>query len=194
MDEEMKALQKNNTWEVVELPKGKKPRNGKVTALIIYVDDMIIIRDDSDEIVKLEKNLAAEFEMKSLDDLKYFLGVEVARSSKGIFMSQRKYVLDLLKETGMLGCKPVDTPVIEKHHFGIYPDQELVDKGRYQRLLAIGKGILYKNFGHLKIEGFTDADWAGDVTDRRSTVYFWIFYVCWWKFGYSKKQETKCGV
>ena len=79
-----------------------KQRNGKVTALIIYVDDMIITGDDSDEIVKLEKNLSAEFEMKSLGDLKYFLGVEVARSSRGIFLSQRKYVMDLLRETCML--------------------------------------------------------------------------------------------
>ncbi|CAL8156129.1 unnamed protein product [Prunus armeniaca] len=56
-----------------------KRRNGKVTALIIYVDDVIITGDDSDEIVKLEKNLSIEFEMKSLGDFKYFLGVEVAR-------------------------------------------------------------------------------------------------------------------
>ena len=107
-----------------------------MTASIIYVDDMIITGDDSDEIVKLEKNLVAEFEMKSLGDLKYFLGVEVARSSKGIFLSQQKYVLDLLKETYMLGCKPVDTPIVEKHHLGIYQDQEPVDKGRYQRLVG----------------------------------------------------------
>ncbi|KAB2606044.1 hypothetical protein D8674_005761 [Pyrus ussuriensis x Pyrus communis] len=46
------------------------------------VYDMIIIGDDFDEISRLEKNLAAEFEMKNLGDLKYFLGVEVARSSK----------------------------------------------------------------------------------------------------------------
>jgi hypothetical protein len=37
--------------------------------------------------------------------------MEVARSRKGIYVSQRKYVLDLLKETGMLGCKPADTPM-----------------------------------------------------------------------------------
>ncbi|KAM1175476.1 hypothetical protein ACFX19_028475 [Malus domestica] len=60
-----------------------KQRNGKVTALIIYVDDMIITGDDLDEIIKLEKNLSAEFEMKSLGDLKYFFSVEVARSSRG---------------------------------------------------------------------------------------------------------------
>ena len=43
--------------------------------------------------------------------LKYFLGIEVAHSRKGIFISQQKYILDLLKETGMLGCKPTDTPI-----------------------------------------------------------------------------------
>ena len=83
-----------------------------------------------------KKNLAVEFEMKSLGDLKYFLGVEVIRSSKGIFLSQQKYVLDLLKEKCMLGCKPVDTLIMEKHHLEIYSDQEPVDKGRYQKLVG----------------------------------------------------------
>ena len=63
-----------------------KQRQEKVTALIIYVDDMIITGDDFDEISKLQGNLASEFEMKNLGDLKYFLGVEVARSPKGIFL------------------------------------------------------------------------------------------------------------
>lgn len=39
------------------------------------------------------------------------LGMEVARSKEGIFISQRKYTLDLLKETGKLGCKPANTPL-----------------------------------------------------------------------------------
>ncbi|CAN6677022.1 unnamed protein product [Malus baccata var. baccata] len=194
-----------------------KRGSGKVTALIIYVDDMIITGDDSEKMMKLEQNLAAEFEMNNLGDLKYFLGVEVARSSRG-----------------MLGCKPVDTPIVEKHHLGIYSDQEPVDKGRYQRLVgrliylahtrpdiayavsvvsqfmhspsvdhmaavmrilaylkfAPGKGILYRNFGHLKIEGFTDADWAGDVTDRRSTSGYFTFVggnLVTWR---SKKQNV----
>ncbi|XP_048435486.1 uncharacterized mitochondrial protein AtMg00810-like [Pyrus x bretschneideri] len=98
--------------------------------------DMIIARDNVDEMSKLQGNHAAEFEMKDLGDLKYFLGVEVARSSKGIFLSQRKYVLDLLKENGMLGCKPVETPIVKKHHLCLNPSQKLVDKGRYQRLVG----------------------------------------------------------
>ncbi|KAM1862094.1 hypothetical protein ACFX14_002598 [Malus domestica] len=55
-----------------------KRGSGKVIALMIYVDDMIITGDDLEEMVKLEQNLAAKFEMKSLGDLKYFLGMEVA--------------------------------------------------------------------------------------------------------------------
>ena len=100
------------------------------------MDDMIITGDDSEEMMKLERSLAAEFEMKNLGELKYFLRVEVARSSRGIFLSQRKYVMDLLKETAMLGCEPVDTPITEKHYLGIYPDHEPVDKGRYPRLVG----------------------------------------------------------
>ena len=60
---------------------------------------MIVTGNDPDEILNLQRHLASEFDMKQLGDLKYFLGIEVARSKHGIFLSQRKYVLDLLTET-----------------------------------------------------------------------------------------------
>jgi hypothetical protein len=109
---------------------------GKVTALIVYVDDMIITGDDSEEIARLQEQLATEFEMKNLGGLKYFLGIEVARSKHGIFLSQRKYILDLLSEVGLLDCKPADTPIIQNHRLGEYPDQVPTDKGRYQRMVG----------------------------------------------------------
>jgi hypothetical protein len=59
--------------------------------------------------VRLKKLLAKEFEIKNFGYLIYFLGMEVARSRKCIYVSQRKYVLDLLKETSMLRCKPANT-------------------------------------------------------------------------------------
>jgi hypothetical protein len=46
-----------------------------------------------------------------LGSLKYFLGIEIARSKHGIFISHQKYILDLLKETGMLRCKATDNPI-----------------------------------------------------------------------------------
>ena len=78
--------------------------------------------------------------MKNLGGLKYFLGIEVARSKRGIFLSQRKYVLDLLTEVGMLDCKPADSSTVQNKKLGVYPDQEPADKESYQRL--VGKLIV----------------------------------------------------
>ncbi|XP_021807743.1 uncharacterized protein LOC110751560 [Prunus avium] len=111
-------------------------RDGRrLTALIVYVDDIVVTGNDTEEQLKLQKYLSQEFEMKNLGDLKYFLGIEVARSTTGIFMSQRKYVLDLLTETGMLGCKPVDTPIEMNHKLCENMDQEPTNKEQYQRLV-----------------------------------------------------------
>src|SRR5437868_14332198 len=72
---------------------------GRVTILAVYVDDMIITGNDPINISQLKKNLSKEFKVKDLSQLQYFLGIEIARSPKGIVLSQHKYVLDLLKET-----------------------------------------------------------------------------------------------
>jgi len=63
----------------------------------------------------LQKYLTSEFEMKQLGNFKYFLDIEVARSKHGIFICQRKYILDLLSEIGLLECKPVDTQIEQNH-------------------------------------------------------------------------------
>ena len=55
--------------------------------LIIYVDYLIVTGNDEDGISELQKYLAREFEMKDLGGLKYFLGIEVYRSKRGIFLS-----------------------------------------------------------------------------------------------------------
>lgn len=109
---------------------------GMTTALIVYVDDIILTGSHTAEMTRIKDVLSSEFEMKDLGNLKYFLGMEVARSSHGISISQRKYVLDLLTETGMLGCKPADTPMDPNMKIGMNPKQALVDKGRYQRLVG----------------------------------------------------------
>ena len=55
---------------------------------------------------------------------------------KGIVVSQRKYVSHLLKETGMLGCKPTDTPMGSNYKIGLKEDSPPVDTRRYQRLVG----------------------------------------------------------
>ena len=59
-----------------------KIREGKITCLIIYVDDMIFTGDDEDKMSQLRNKLFAKFQMKDLGLLKYFMGIEVLRSRK----------------------------------------------------------------------------------------------------------------
>ena len=77
----------------------KDNKDGKIAILIVYVDDIVLIGSDKEELERLKRRLAMEFEIKDLGALKYFLGMEFARSKEGIFVNQRKYVLDLLGET-----------------------------------------------------------------------------------------------
>ena len=113
-----------------------KKREGKITCLIIYVDDMILTGDDEEEIILLKKNLFTEFEMKDLGLLRYFLGIVVLRSKKGIFINHRKYVLDLLAETGMLDCKPAETPMMQNHGLQLIEGAKLTNQTRYQRFVG----------------------------------------------------------
>ncbi|KAH9717292.1 retrovirus-related pol polyprotein from transposon RE1 [Citrus sinensis] len=108
----------------------------KIAVLIVYVDDIILTGDFEEELQFLKHRLAQEFDIKDLGNLKYFIGMEIARSREGIAVTQRKYVLDLLMETGMLGCKPADTPMDSSKTFGTESDSVLVDRGRYQRLVG----------------------------------------------------------
>ena len=85
----------------------------------MYVDDIILTGDDVREMNRLKTSISSTFEIKDIGPLKYFLGMEVARSKKGIVVSQRNYVLDLFKEIGMSGCRLADTL--------INPDQKLGD-------------------------------------------------------------------
>ncbi|CAL8998283.1 unnamed protein product [Prunus brigantina] len=211
-----------------------KHKENKITALIVYVDDMIVTGDDPDERKALQEYLSKEFEMKDLGTLKYFLGIEVSRSHQGIFLSQRKYVMNLLTETRMMGCKPVNTPMEENHKLGECTDHKPTNKEQYQRLVGRliylshtrpdiayavsvvsqfmhspsevhrdavnrilrylkstpGKGLMYSKQGHLDVIGYTDADWAGSQTDRRSTSGYFTFVggnLVTWR---SKKQNV----
>jgi len=89
----------------------KHTLEGKCIYLVVYVDDNVITSDNQNGITQLKKHFFHHFQTKDLGLLKYFLGIEVAQSNSSIVISQRKYVLDILKETRMLDCKPIDSPM-----------------------------------------------------------------------------------
>ena len=84
----------------------------------------------------LKEQLRAEFEVKDLELMRYFLGIEVARSKEGLFISQRKYTVDLLKDIGMLTCRLMGTPLDKGWKFEEKDDDIPVEKERYQRLVG----------------------------------------------------------
>ena len=87
-----------------------------IILLVVYVDDIVITGSDSKGISSLKSFLQSQFHTKDLRMLRYFLGIEVMRSKYGIIFSQRKYVLDLLSETGKLGVKPCNFPMVPSVH------------------------------------------------------------------------------
>ena len=109
---------------------------GAVTILLVYVDDILVTSGDVDEIHRLTEALSRQFEMKQLGPLKYFLGIEVVNSKASISLSQHKYTLDLLQETGQLRCKPTTTPLDENVKIGKGDDSATVDRTSYQRLIG----------------------------------------------------------
>lgn len=111
--------------------------------VLVYVDDIIIASSCDHATELLKKALQTSFKLRDLGPLRYFLGLEIARSSAGITLCQRKYILDLLTETGLLGCKPSSIPMDPSIKLSS-EDGDLLDNAeRYRRL--VGK-LLYLTF------------------------------------------------
>lgn len=75
----------------------------------------MITEDDEEEMHSLKSHFSGEFEVKDLGILCYFLGIKVTHPRKGIFISQRKYIIDLLTEIVLLGARPTKTPIEVNH-------------------------------------------------------------------------------
>ncbi|RVW40069.1 Retrovirus-related Pol polyprotein from transposon RE1 [Vitis vinifera] len=155
--------------------------------LLLYVDDMIITGNDLSGIQELKDFLSQQFEMKDLGHLSYFLGLEITHSTDGLYITQAKYASDLLSQAGLTDSKNVDTPVELNAHLTPSGGKPLSNPSLYRRLVGslvyltvtrpdisyvgtIFHGLFYSAQSPLVLRAFSDADWAGDPTDRRSTT------------------------
>ena len=85
--------------------------NTKLAIMLVYVDDLIIIWDCEEEILLIKQNLLVCFQMKELEQLKHFLGLEIDYTHEGLVLHQKRYSSDLLKNFGMVNCKSISTPM-----------------------------------------------------------------------------------
>ena len=200
--------------------------------LLIYVDDILLTGNNESRIASFIASLSRLFSMKDLGALHYFLGMEITRSSSGLHLSQSKYILDLLKKTNMVDCKPVLTPAVSGRRLSLLDGDPFPDVSQYRsvvgalqyltltrpdiafavnqvcqfmhrpttahwiavkRILRYLKstyshGLIYRP-SSLTITAFSDADYAGDPDDRKSTggycIYLGSNLVSW----SSKKQR-----
>uniref|UniRef100_A0A2N9IER4 Reverse transcriptase Ty1/copia-type domain-containing protein n=1 Tax=Fagus sylvatica TaxID=28930 RepID=A0A2N9IER4_FAGSY len=160
----------------------RRRSDGRCIILLVYVDDIILTGDDAPGIAHVKQSLGKVFDVKDLGALKYFLGIEVARSRHGISLSQRKYTLDLLQDTVSVVSQFMHAPRTSHldavHHIL-----------RYVKT-SPGLGLFYSAGHQSGLSCFTDADYAGSQTDRRSTTGLSTFYgnhLISWK---SKKQTV----
>ena len=184
----------------------------KILLVEIFVDDTLFTGND-DECKEFSEQMNKEFEMSMFGEIKFFVGLQIQQRKNGIYITQSKYIKEILKKFGMEDSKLVGNPMctrlkltkddeskevdqtlyrsmIGKLQYVVHtrPDISLIvgiveiflAKPRETHIMSIKRimrylkgtedyGLWYKFGGNLDLKVFTDADWAGNLDDRKST-------------------------
>ena len=113
-----------------------KTRDSVFLALLVYLDDIVIANNDPKAISNLTSYLNFSFQLKDHGPLNFFLGLEIACSSKSIFISQRKYALEILDDCGVLVAKPSLVPMEPTVKLSRDDGELLTDPTSYRRMIG----------------------------------------------------------
>ena len=103
--------------------------------LQIYVDD-IIFGSTNQDFYEFEKMMASEFEMPMIEELSYFLGLQIKQIKNGTFVSQGKYIKDMLKKFGMYDAKAISTPMGTNGNLDSDASGNMVDQKMYRSMIG----------------------------------------------------------
>ncbi|GJU20750.1 retrovirus-related pol polyprotein from transposon TNT 1-94 [Tanacetum coccineum] len=98
----------------------------------IYVDDIIFGSTNPKYSKRFEKLMHSRFEMSLMGEMKFFLGLQIHQSPKGIFINQAKYALEILKKHNMDNCHSIGTPLATKPNLDVDLSGEPVDQSDYR--------------------------------------------------------------
>uniref|UniRef100_A0A803PTI6 Reverse transcriptase Ty1/copia-type domain-containing protein n=1 Tax=Cannabis sativa TaxID=3483 RepID=A0A803PTI6_CANSA len=181
-----------------------------VIMVLIYVDDIVITGNDTNELNWFIQNLHKTFALKDLGALNLFLGIEVFRDETGMYLSQGKYVAELLKRVEMTNIKSCPTPMTCGKPLSLQDGEELTDHTQYRSVIGALQYLTHTRpdiaFAVNKLSQFLKCpttahwtaakrvlrylkDWACCPDDRKSIsgccVYFGETLITW-----SSKKQT----
>ena len=111
-------------------------KDGSFTALLVYVDDIILAGNTQSVINNIKQQLDNTFNIKDLGPLHYYLGIEFLRNPTGMAISQRKYALELLQAGNVLNDKPAVTPLDPQITLNNTDGDLLQDPSQYRTLVG----------------------------------------------------------
>ncbi|KAL3578414.1 hypothetical protein D5086_019918 [Populus alba] len=191
----------------------KLTSGGKILIVSIYVDDLIFTGDNEEMMLEFKQSMMKVFDMIDLGRTRFFLGIEVLQHSNGIFICQRKYILEVLKRFGMEESNAIMNPIVPGCKTDTVGEGNRIDDTYYKQIVGslmyitttrpdimfgasfisrfmanpteghlqvakrilrylkgtINYGIYYKKNEDKQLIAYTDSDYAGDITDRKST-------------------------
>jgi hypothetical protein len=104
--------------------------------LQIYIDDIIFGSTNQDFCEEFEKMMTNEFEMSMIGELSYFLGLQIKQLKNDIFVSQGKYIKDMLKKFGMSHSKSISTPMGTNSNLDSDASGNMVDQKLHRSMIG----------------------------------------------------------
>nr|GEV35514.1 hypothetical protein [Tanacetum cinerariifolium] len=146
-------------------------QTGDILLVYVYVDDIIFGSTNKELCKAFKKFMKDKFQMSSMGELTFFLGLQVKQKDDGIFISQDIYVAEISRKFGFTDVKSASTSIETEKPLLKHPDGEDVDVHIYRYL----KGKLHLGLWYLRDSPFnlvanSDSDYAGATLDRKSTI------------------------
>ncbi|GJX67111.1 putative ribonuclease H-like domain-containing protein [Tanacetum coccineum] len=165
-----------------------RKHKGEFLLVQVYVDDIIFGSSNPKLCREFETLMHDKFKMSAMGELNFFLGLQVLQKKDGIFLSQDKYAVDILKKFGLSDVRSANTPMDREHPWGKDRTGKDVELHLYRSMIGSlmyltasrpdimfavchpKLGLLYPKKSPFDLVAYSDSDYGGATQDRKSTT------------------------